>query len=327
MNHSDAAVFLINEDGYTQQMTEAVEPYLQKYRKNHTLFREQNQPIHCESFVRACPRAIILISPGFTECTVKYQELIFYFLKSEYAVFILDHCEHGKSFRLTDDPSRVHADDYHRWIGDLSCAAHFAQTLLPDLPLYLYAHSMGGGIGAALLGIEPDLFSKAILTSPMIRPATAGIPWTLTRLVTGLFCLIGKGKDYAPGNHPFDPNAAFENCACVSRKRYEWYQEKRRSDPLLQMSGATWGWLQNAIRLSGFIMKTAWKTVSCPVLLFQAENESFVVNAQQERYLEKVSPLVSARLVRIPGTKHEIYRSHNDALEVFLNEVFAFYAS
>ena len=324
MNGTDLSQILIHEDRYAAEMRETAEPYLDQRREIRTLYREKNHPISCVRYTPDHPKAVVLISHGFTESVVKYREMIYYFLLNHYTVYALDHCEHGKSYRLTEDLSKVHCDSYHRWVKDLLFVAHFTRKAYPDLPLYLYAHSMGGGIGAAAAGTEPDLFSKVILTSPMIRPATAGIPWTLTRLICAFFCAIGKKESYALGNHPFDGDEPFEKSASVCRARFDYYMEKRCSDPLCQMTGATWGWLKCAIDLNTYLQKTAWKNYSCPVLLFQADCEEYVINAQEELFISKIGSVCDAKLIHMEETKHEIFNSHDAVMLRYLEDIFSF---
>lgn len=64
------------------------------------------------------------------------------------------------------------------------------------------------------------------------------------------------------------------------------------------------------------------KKISVPVLLFQAEKETLVYAGPQERLIRQ---LPDGRLIRVPGAKHEIYRSGNDILKPYLNKVLNFY--
>ena len=280
----------------------------------------------------AALEAVIVISHGFTESALKYREMIYYFLHAGYAVFIFDHCGHGKSYRLIADPSKVHIDDYHRYVDDLLFAAHYAKELYPGLPLYLYAHSMGGGIGAAAAAEEPALFSKVILTSPMIRNATGAIPWTLTHILVWLLCHIGKAKDYAPTQHAYDGKDTFADSASTSEARFAFYQQIREENSAYRTNGATCSWLYNAVKMSNWLQKEGWKHITAPVILFQAENDGFVINEQEELFIKKIrqsrclsESAADARLIRMPGTKHEIFNSTNDVLEKYLEEIFRFY--
>lgn len=315
---------LVHEDNYANEMDEKILPYLKEREETLTLTDTQGGKLYCVHYSTAQPRGAVVISAGFTETTAKYAEMAYYFLKDDYAVFIYDHCGHGKSYRLSEDKDKVHIDKYERYTDGLLTAAHAAKDRYPHLALYLFAHSMGAGIAAASAAEEPQLFSKIVLSSAMIRPATGNFPWPLTRLVCALFVHIGKKTDYAPGQRPYTAEYAFESCACVSEARYAYYQRIRKNDPLAHMNGATYGWLHSAVKMSVFIQKKGWKRISAPVLLFQAENESFVVNEQQDIFINKLKKRVSAELVRVSETKHEIYRSHDGTMEEYLRKISEF---
>ncbi len=262
-------------------------------------------------------KGIILISHGFTETADKYFEAIYYFLRAGYHVCIPEHCGHGRSYRLVeDDLSLVHTDSWQRYVKDLSFAAHAAKKhWTRDLPLYLFAHSMGGGVGAALAAREPELFDRVVLSSPMIRPLTGGVPWLVTKGIVAAMCLSGRERSYVIGQHAYDGTEIFEMGFATSPARYAWYREKTDTEPLFQMYGASYGWLREAIRLNQFLMKEAWKQITAPVLLIQAGNETVVSNRAQAEFVRK---LMRVRFIKIPGAKHEIFRSDDETLERYL---------
>ena len=358
MNHPEIDDILIHEDHFTADMKTQAEPYLAARRKELTLFREEGHPIHCvryspnglfgaaqapcaessaqgsaegpardslrggsASAPSACTavRGVIVMSHGFTETTEKYRELICYFLRCGFAVSIHDHCGHGRSYRLSEDASRVHIDTWERYRDDLLCAAHAARDEYPSLPLYLFGHSMGGGIAAAAAAAEPSLFAKVILSSPMIRPTSGGVPWFATRFICAFFCAIGREQSYAPGQGPYRPGERFEDSAASSEPRFQYYKELRDADPALRMGGATYGWMNASVKLSTFLLKEGWQAISCPVLLLQADHDDFVMNAQQGEFMEKLRGVsASSRLVHLSGTKHELFNSRDDILAEYL---------
>lgn len=116
-------------------------------------------------------RGVVVISHGFTEFARKYSEMAWYFLLSGYSVCILEHRGHGHSAHDVSNPSLVWIDDWRRYVADF---AAFADTVGREYacgePLNLYCHSMGGGIGAAVMEHYPSLFDKAVLSAPMIAP-------------------------------------------------------------------------------------------------------------------------------------------------------------
>ncbi|MCD7751241.1 MAG: alpha/beta hydrolase [Lachnospiraceae bacterium] len=327
------------EENYTQFMEECVLPYILPRREECYLSRETGRQIYCAFYTagECCPEqcteaderdknvsGIILIAHGFSETADKYFEVIYYFLKAGYHVCIPEHCGHGRTYRLIkEDPSLVHTDSWQRYVDDLGFIAESAKShWRQKLPLFLFAHSMGGGIGAALAAQKPHLFDRVLLTSPMIRPLTGGVPWSVTRLIVSVMCALGREKSYVIGQHAYDGKETFEESCATSYARWDWYQNKIASEPLYQTCAASYGWLREAIRLNRFLIREAWKQTEVPVLLVQAEHDTAVSNKQQELFAEKLP--ASAGIVCIPGTKHEIFRSDDETVLRYMDRVLEF---
>ena len=81
-------------------------------------------------------------------------------------MYIPEHCGHGRSYRLVEEPSLVHVDSYKRYVADLLFVARTAKKEHKNLKLYLFGHSMGGGIAAAAVAAKPKLFERLVLSSP-----------------------------------------------------------------------------------------------------------------------------------------------------------------
>ncbi len=318
---------IIPEAAYRSTMQEQVEPYLQARRSSTLLYRDGE--LYCDSYRADDPCGAVLISHGFMETADKYYELIYYFLRAGYHVCVPEHCGHGRSYRMVpgEDLSLVHVDTYERYVEDLHTVADYAAALWPELPLYLFAHSMGGGIGAALAAEYPDLFAGVILNAPMIRPDTNGVPWGIAKALCRFFCAIGKERDYVMGHHPYTGHEKFENSAAACRERFDYYQEKREANPLFQMSAVSYQWLRQAVRLHEYLIGPAIDRIRAPVLLLQAEEETFVSNAQEEVFIQRLVARHgsgSATLCRIPASHHEIFLSESAVLEGYWQEILSF---
>lgn len=184
----------IYEAHYAEEMEKMAEPYLEKRRKDlffpvqqketgkERLFPvQQNETekapkLHVVRYTADQPKGVLIISHGFTESAPKYEELAFYFLQAGYHVYLPEHMGHGSSYRMTEDPSMVYVDHWKRYVQELLQVCHAAKSENPELPLSLFAHSMGGGIGASAAATEPELFYRVVLSSPMIRPLTGNVP-------------------------------------------------------------------------------------------------------------------------------------------------------
>lgn len=305
-------------------MEQSVLPYLRERQSQLWLERQRGRKIHCMRYRAEQASGVVVISHGFTESAEKYQEVIYYFLKKGFHVYCMEHCGHGHSYRLVQDLSLVHIDCYERYVEDLLFVAGTAKKENETLPLYLYAHSMGGGIGAAAAAREPDCFEKLVLTSPMLRPKTEPVPWWLAKLIAGIYCLLGKEEDYVMGQKPYGGLEQFAESASTSEARFAYYQEKRKAEPLYQINAPSYGWLRNAGRMNRYLRREGWKRISAPVLLFQAERDDFVSLREQERFVRKLSGRGEAQLVKTVGTKHEIYNADETVLEPYWERIFAF---
>ena len=327
MKDFDIGSILISEEDYAAEMKRTVEPYIAARREETTLSREEGHPIYCVRYGADCPKAAVLISHGFTESTEKYREIVYYFLKANLTVYVYDHCGHGRSYRLTENLSKVHVDSWERYAQDLLFVAHAAQDACPALPLFLYGHSMGGAVAAAAASMEPELFRRVILSSPMIRPKTGSVPWFAAKMICAVCCAVGKSEDFVIGQGEYRANGEPDDSATLSRARLEYYEELRRGEPLYQTNGATYSWLRNAARMNRYLQETACRRIHGPVLIFQAEDDAFVVNSEQDVFAEKLGKNTEARLIRVPGARHEIFNAPAEVTEKYWWRVLAFYGN
>ena len=318
--------FIIKETAYKNYMEDTVEPYLARRRNENLLPREADRALYCVRYDADEPRGTVVISHGFTETAEKYLEPIYYFVSHGYNVIQPEHCGHGRSYRLVEDPSLVHVDRYERYVTDLLAAAETAKQAYPQVPLFLFGHSMGGGIAAAVLSMQPDLFAGAVLSSPMIRPSTGTIPWPVAKLLARLLCRMGKAEQYVPGGHAFDGKERFEDSASTSRERFAYYQKKRNAQSLFQMSAASCGWMNETARLSGYLTGKGAKQIQTPLLIFQAQDDAFVSAPEQDRFVQKVKAAgkASVEKIRVDGAKHEIFNSEDRVLQNYWNEILTF---
>lgn len=305
---------IITEENFIRTMEEKVEPELEEKRETVWLERQSGKKLYSVIYRADRAEGIILISHGFTETSDKYQEVIYYFLQMGLSVMCMEHCGHGRSYRLTEDLSLVHADHYKRYVSDLIYAADYLKKLFPGQKLFVFGHSMGGGIAAAAASKRPELFSGVILSSPMIQPETRPVPWVLAECTAGFCVMTGRGGRYVAGQKPYRNGERFEDSASASYARFEYYQRKRKADPLFQMSAPSYGWLFTAAQLKHFLMRTGWKNLRMPVTVFEADQEKFVSNSSLERFVKKVKRRGNISLIKMSGSRHEIYNSDEAVL-------------
>ena len=272
-------------------------------------------------------RGVAVISYGFTENARKYSELIWYLLLDGYSVCVLEHRGHGFSARDVDDPSVVWIDDWRRYVADL---AKFAETVASqyagERPMALYGHSMGGGIGAALLENHPTLFDKAVLSCPMIAPVTAGIPNTVAAAAAEAVCGMGFGRSRVVGQKRFSDQLDMTAYRGASEARVRWYHRQRCETPEYRTNAASYQWVREALRLSKAILDPqACARIETPIQLFQAGRDVWVLNEPENLFVRRVRDGGGqVRFERFPDSVHEIFSMPNAVLEDYYGRIFAF---
>ena len=86
--------------------------------------------------------------------------MIYYFLQAGYSVFIAEHRGHGRSERRLSNMDKVYVESFAQYVRDLRI---FVNKIVKrhQNEMILFAHSMGGAIGALYLQRYPGVFQKA----------------------------------------------------------------------------------------------------------------------------------------------------------------------
>ena len=316
----------IREENYAEIMRTKVEPYVAQRKESGFFERVKGQPIYYEHFHTDAPKGVIVISHGFTESIQKFTESIYYMLQAGYEVWGMDHRGHGKSFRHNDNPYVVHIDHFSSYTEGLR---YLTETLVRpaagNLPVYLYCHSMGGCIGAWVIEQYPDLFNKAVLSSPMLGLSFGKIPVQVVYIGASIKGIGRRKKEPVNPVNGFDTTPDFANSCDSSECRYLYYHAKRLADPTLQTCAPSIQWGKEAAK-AGVQARSIRETsrIKIPVLLFQAGNDTVVKNASQDLFASRTP---SCELVRIPNMKHELYMTDSDVLIPYWEKIFAFYQS
>lgn len=271
-------------------------------------------------------RGAVVISHGFTEFGRKYSEMVWYFLLAGYSVCVFEHRGHGHSAHDMSNPSLVWIDDWRRYVADF---ATFASTVGREYAmgrtLDLYCHSMGGGIGAAVLERYPSLFDKAVLSAPMIAPAV-GMPTWVARIVVGGICALGFGKSRVFGHADFSDNLNLDDYRGASEARIRWFHKQRLADECCWTNAATFEWANQAMALSRAVLKPDMcGAIETPTLLFQAGLDVWVLNGPQDEFIERVREGGgSIEKVRYDQSLHEIFSMPNDVVGPYLKRILDF---
>jgi alpha-beta hydrolase superfamily lysophospholipase len=239
-------------------------------------------------------KAIVIISHGFGEYSGSYIDLAGELQKAGYASIIPDQRGHGKP------PEGVKKwqgliPRYRCFTDDIISVTKAARQMLPDTPMAIDGHSMGGNIVATtLLRSSPEQaaqYTCALLEAPWIRlykqPGILKIC-----LANILSCII---PNYIMSSEPKrDTHSGGTDIETDDTK-----------DPLYH-SLISMRMLAGLFNGCAYVLKNAAR-FPIPTLLATADNEHTVCNKAIARFAEKAGDIVTAREYK---SNHAI---HNDA--------------
>ena len=307
----------ISEEHYAEEMAAVVEPYLFRY-----IEAGYYDGLYYELFPQEEPKGTIVLNYGFTESCEKYHEMIYYFHRMGYQAAVMDYRGHGLSKREVDNKCVVHISRFSKYVEDMH--GFVSAKVIPmqkGKPLYLYAHSRGGCIGALYLEQYPEIFAKAVLNAPMLGIQLGGMPLWLASGVCRFFMVLGQGKKRVFLMKEFQEEEPFEMSGTSSKVRHAFYRELQKKNTDYQTCCSTYTWVNEAIRAGRRALKPEnMARVKAPVLLFQALEDAFVRPQEQEVFIAGIreGTLVRAR------SRHEIGRGPNEVMEPYFARVFEF---
>ena len=134
------------------------------------------------------PRAVMSLAHGFGEHSGRYEPMAKHLNQAGISVLAVDLRGHGK----TEGPRGV-CKNYLDLSADVSALLEKSRSLYPDLPHYLFGHSMGGGL-VLHHGLTQGSHNLAgyLASAPLILPADP-VPPPLRILAKILRHILPKG--------------------------------------------------------------------------------------------------------------------------------------
>ena len=139
-------------------------------------------------------KAVVCLVHGLGEHSGRYEHVADAFNRKGYAVFTFDLRGHGRS-----EGPRGHAPNYAALMADISKVLNTAKQHHPDLPTFLYGHSLGGNLVLHYALRQQPKLSGIIASGPMLRMSSPPPAWktAMLRLLHALHidCSIPSGLD------------------------------------------------------------------------------------------------------------------------------------
>ncbi|WP_418969238.1 alpha/beta fold hydrolase [Alloscardovia omnicolens] len=252
----------------------------------------------------------IVIFPGFTEMIDHFMEIGYYYWQAGFDIYILEHRGQGRSPRDVKNLGLIWIDDFRRYVADAQkfirsiVRPHSASSFGEKAPVYVYGHSMGGGIAAALAEHDPDLVDKYVLTSPMIAALSPLSAW-LTNVSASMGAFFASKKQiFVHPDKQFNTEFDEEFAAGLNHGRALWLHNRRCAVETNQMYAASYNWVKQGLNLNRYIrLRSNEERIHTPMLLFQSEHDAWVSNEQQDAFIADVNNAAEAAGRTAPITK------------------------
>ena len=312
--------FYLDETNYVETMNDTVIPYLEAHEAKGYVTAEDGAEIYYEQYLLEDAKQHVVILHGFTETSQKYKEVIYYFMQAGYSVSIIDHRGHGLSEREVEDASMVHIEDFDTYVSDLK--VFMDEIVMPSVAngdVFLYAHSMGGGIGSLFLEQYPEYFKAAVLNAPMMEIHTGSVPKMVAKGIANFMEFIGKDENYILGHGPYEGIGENHFPTC-SQARFTYNETQKAANEAIQLNGGSFAWLDAGFEATEQMQEEAAQA-TVPILLFQADEDTYVL---PEGHYIFANQAPNTQLIFVEDSQHEIYLSSNEIMIPYFNTIFEF---
>lgn len=144
------------------------------------------------------PKAVFQMAHGVSEHIGRYDDFARFLASNGFVVCGNDHLGHGKSVNSIDDLGYVDEKDGHiRWVDDMHILTNIMKKRYPDLPYFLFGHSMGSFCARVYASLFGNKLAGAIFCGTGELPATMGLLKKPLEKVTEFFGAHSKADAVA----------------------------------------------------------------------------------------------------------------------------------
>jgi lysophospholipase len=301
--------FAISEQNYNSEYQRVVRPYFETF-KSGSFQNKQGLKVFFKYRLNAETTSSVVVLPGRSEPLFKFAEVLFDLSSEKANFFIIDHQGQGQSQRTLKDSQKGYVRHFDSYVDDVE--QFMDEVVVPkskNKALFLLSHSMGGAIATRYMARHPQQFERSVLSAPMLKINTDPYPEFAARLLASTLALAGKGANYAPGKGPYkaDEDTFQKNTATHSRVRFDLNKAELLAHPEQIIAGPSVRWVEQSLKATKKSDQLA-RNIQTPVLLFQAELDTYVMNDRQTSFCT-LSP--SCKMVRFTGSYHEILQERD----------------
>ena len=268
------------------------------------------------------PRGTVFLFPGRTEYIEKYGRTAGICCDLNFDMLAIDWRGQGLSDRLINDPKVGHVENFFQYQSDLDAVVAFAKAKTLPKPWCIMAHSMGGAI--ALRALHRDLdFKAAAFTGPMWGILVPTLLSPFRKVITKIGISFGLGQRHPPSTS--DQCYTFvtefqDNTLTPDPDMWAHMKKQVTKHPDLQLAGPSFIWADAAFReIEALQQMSPPKT---PALCFLGDEERIIDPKKVRMLMERWA---TARLINVPGAKHEILMLDHHRQKVILRDICDFF--
>ncbi len=144
--------------------------------KIETIISDRDQ-LKLEVAILECeaPKGIVQISHGMSEHKERYYPFMEYLKKNNFITVIHDHRGHGNSVKSKEDLGYFYEENSQYIVDDLYQVTSYIKKQYPNLPVYLFGHSMGTLVARNYLKKHDQEIEKIVLCGPPTKNKLAGL--------------------------------------------------------------------------------------------------------------------------------------------------------
>ena len=265
-------------------------------------------------------RAVVFISHGYIEHSLSYYNLAHKFVENGFAVYAMDHVAHGKS-----DGRRGVIADYRILYSDYIDFVNSIRPNYPNLPAFLFCHSMGGLVGIMSINGIKNL-NAVVLSAPALvaGPGSASpfglrclFPITRTAFAACLTSITSVIDPAGPAA-PIVPEDVTSNPEVIK----ELNEDPRRNKGFVTNKAG-----KELLRMIK-VAKEEIPRITLPFLIIHGSDDEVTLREGSEYFFKNAGTDITLRRIHIfEGAKHEVtnesepYRSESIAMIIdYFNE-------
>ena len=262
-------------------------------------------------------KGTILLQQGHNEFIEKYYETIQEFLDRNYSVIAFDWRGQGMSDRQIEDIHKSYIKDFERHDKDLKYILDkIIESNFPK-PLIGIGHSMGGCLMLSAFHNHPTIFSKGILSAPMLGFKNEKLLMALSSIMN----IFSNEQDYLIGSKPnMGKETPFQiNDLTTDPVRYKRTIELVRKCPNIRLWGVTNAFAKAVNKRFKAIRKKKWAE--------QIDLKILIINNQKDRVVDEKKigdmdkRLKNSKMIKFNNTEHEIFMEQNQYRKILWDEI------